>query len=697
MQNTNTSQSANILHKSINTSSFKLLRYFTIISLASILVTSITLGIWVKQIAVDYLTQSEEQNNIALARVLSNVVWPRYKDFIKSANQLSVEDLREHPKTLSLNSFIQNQVKGLNVIKIKIYNLDGLTVFSSDFNQIGVSKKLHSSFINALKGQVVSTLSFRDKIYEQKEIISNRNIIASYVPIKPNNSDSIEGVFEVYKDVTPTLKEINNTQNKVIIGIVGTLVILFFVLYFVVRHADKIIKQQNKKQQEETDQIRNVAIFDTLTGLPNRILFLERLKHALHVSQRNEKLIGLMFIDLDRFKQVNDNFGHDAGDQLLCEAADRLTKCVRTEDTVARISGDEFTIILENLNSIEVTINTAERIINEMAKPFLIGSHEVFITCSTGISIYPFESDDALSLVKKADAAMYYSKSAGRNNYSFYAPSMLQQGSQHYQLEKDLNNAIAESQFRIHFQPKINLADWKMQSMEALIRWEHPEHGLILPTEFIPILEETGKIIEVGEWVLRESCRLTKKYQDEGLPPLRVAVNVSALQLKQPDFFNKVTLILEETGLDAQYLELELTESCLIEDVGKNIELLHNLKSIGITLTIDDFGTGYSSLNYLSKLPIDTLKIDKSFVQDMMQNKQKRSIVSAIISFAHGLDMNIVAEGIENIGQLTFITAMRCTTAQGFLLSKPIPEEEFYTLLQSSDDFRHIIENIESN
>jgi diguanylate cyclase (GGDEF)-like protein len=686
MQNSDNSDRSVTIISGKETGSFRLLRYFTVISLASIVVTSLLLGGWVRQISVDNLIQSEERNNIVLTQVLANSVRPQFHQFIYNSSLLSIEDIRAHPK-----------LKALDRIIIKIYNLDGLTIYSSDFKQIGESKKTHASFQKAISGEVVSKLSFRDKIYAQNELIQNINVISSYVPIRTALNNDIEGVFEVYKDVTPIIAEIDVIQTKIIAGVVGTLFTLFIVLYILVRHADKIIMQQSHAQQKITEQVRHVAFYDSLTGLPNRILFLERLEHALQVAVRGQKLVVLMFIDLDRFKQVNDNLGHEAGDQLLRQVASRFNGCIRVGDTVARISGDEFTIILENLLNIELATVIAQRVVNEMGQPFRLGDHEVFVTCSIGLSIYPFDDDHASSLVKKADTAMYYSKSHGRNSYHYYTPSMLRHGSKQFEIEKDLNNAIINSEFRVFFQPKVSLTDLSLNGMEALIRWQHPDKGLILPSEFIPVLEDTGMIIQVGEWILRESCRQTKQWQVEGFPPLRVAVNVSAIQFRQPDFFDIVTSILNETGLEAQYLELELTESCLIEDADEHINMMGALKKKGVMLTIDDFGTGYSSLSYLCKLPVDTLKIDRGFLRDMTMNREKRSVITAIISFAHGLRMDVVVEGVETLQQFIFVSAMRCTAVQGFLFSKPIPVDEFYSLLKSGGSFRHIIESLNND
>jgi len=575
--------------------------------------------------------------------------------------------------------------------------LDGLTIFSSDLSQIGKSKKNNPSFQKAKQGQVISKLSFRDKIYAKEELIQNRNIIASYVPIRTNENKKIDGVFEIYKDVTNIINLTEQIQIKIFITVFSVLTLLFIVLFFVIRNADKIIKENYLSQEKVTDKIRNIAFYDGLTGLPNRTLFLDRLDHSLQVSSRQHKLVALMFIDLDRFKQINDNLGHEAGDQLLTQVAQRLISCVRAGDTVSRISGDEFTVIVENLQSIEINTSIAERIVQVIAQPFLITENNIYITCSIGISIYPFNDDDANSLIKKADAAMFFSKSCGRNNYHYYSPDMLQHGSQRFELEVALNSAIDKSQFQLYFQPKINLSNMKMTGMESLIRWEHPTKGLIPPDTFIPILEETGLILKVGKWILKESCRLTKEWNENTDNPLCVAVNVSAIQFNQPNFIELIDSVLKETGLGAQYLELELTESCLMEDVDESIKIMDILKSRGVKLAIDDFGTGYSSLNYLCQLPIDTLKIDRSFIDEMLDDGNKRSIITAIISFGHGLKLNIVAEGIENIEQLTFVKAMRCTYAQGFLLSKPISENAFNALHQSGGDFTKIFSTLNKN
>jgi len=678
---------------------FRLLRYFTLISLVSIVVASIVLGAWFRTISVENLVSSEERNNVALAHFMSQSVWSKYSKFLQSASALSVEELRAHRVTKEIDEYLAEQFKGLGILKIKIYDVNGYTVFSSDVSQIGDSKKERPSLESAIKGRVASKMSFRDKFYAREELISNLNIVASYIPIRHSAATPVEGVFEVYKDVTPLVHEIKQTHYDVIIGVSGILAILFLVLFFVIRHADNIIQKFNRAQQKSKEKMEHQAYHDSLTGLPNRLLLLDRLEHAIELAKRDERLLGVMFIDLDHFKSINDNLGHDKGDMVICEVAKRISECLRPTDTVARLSGDEFMVVLEGLRTIDRITEIAKRIVYSIGKPVDFGDETAIVTCSVGISVYPFdEEDSATSLIKKADTAMYDAKQRGRNNYVYFIGDMAKKkGNANFSIESDLHQALENNEFRVFFQPKVNLNNWKMQSMEALARWEHASEGIVLPGKFISVLEETGLIDKLGESILHQSCEYSRKWQDEGLAPLKVAVNVSALQFKRNDFVETVEKILLDTCLPPKHLELELTESCLIDDVDTNVEILNALKARGIGITIDDFGTGYSSLSYLCKLPVSTLKIDRSFVMNLNNSKEHRSIITAIISFAHGLKMDIVAEGVETIEELTFLNAMRCTTIQGFLFSKPLPVAEFETLYRSGGDFSYLLDSIRKN
>ena len=673
---------------------FRLLRYFTLISLITMSLTGIGLWYRFERIFTDNLIVMEEHNNVALALMLSQSIWPEYKAFLSTASGLSASKLEKHPVIVRLDKTLTDITSGTGVIKIKIYDLKGFTTYSSDFDQIGKSKQGTDDFEAAKQGNTVSKLAFRDRFYARKELLKNRNVLSSYIPIVRGPDHKIEGVFEIYKDVSDLLEKIRITQKGIFVDILASTGILFIILFFVVRRADTIIQSYYKAQQSNTEKIEHQAYHDSLTGLPNRSLFLDRLEHAMAHAAAENHIIALMFIDLDRFKQINDTLGHDKGDQLLIEVARRIRDCSRPADTVARLAGDEFMVIVESLKTVDLAIAFAQRILHALEKPISLDKHDVICSCSIGITLYPFEDDTPQTLIQKADAAMYYAKQRGRNNYHFFTPDVNQVPNTQHELENDLVHALDKGQFELHYQPKVCLSSWRMQGMEALLRWQHPQRGIVAPNDFIPLLEENGLINKVGQWVLYEACRLNKKWQDSGLPPMRVAVNVSSLQFNRDDFYDVVMDALDRSGLAPDYLELELTESGVLTDVEQNVQLFTRLREKGITIALDDFGTGYSSLSYLCKLPIDVLKIDREFIHQITHNRENRSIVTAILSFAHGLRLDVVAEGVETAEQLLFLNALRCTSAQGFLLSHPLTAEKFEQLYRSNHDFESLVNKI---
>ncbi|NIR50566.1 EAL domain-containing protein, partial [candidate division KSB1 bacterium] len=396
-----------------------------------------------------------------------------------------------------------------------------------------------------------------------------------------------------------------------------------------------------KKAQE---QLYFMAHHDQLTSLPNRLFFADRLRQAQAMAKRQKGLCGILYLDLDRFKIINDTLGHAIGDILLQEVAKRLRSCVREVDTVARIGGDEFSIVLVNLTNAVDAESVAGKILKALAKPVQADEHELFITTSIGISLYPSHDDDAESLLKKADAAMYQAKALGRNNYQVYDPAMDLDTERRMSLENGLRRAIEHDEFRIFYQPKIDAKSEKITALEALIRWEHPEMGTLSPAEFIALAEETGLIIPIGEWVLRRACEDNKRWQDEGLDKVRVAVNLSGYQLQARNFVESVDAILEETGLSGDYLEFEITETVIMQNPEFAVGVLTQLRDKGIHISIDDFGTGYSSLAHLKRFSVNTLKIDRTFVRDIEINSTDEAIASAIISMGNSLDLKVIAE-----------------------------------------------------
>jgi diguanylate cyclase (GGDEF)-like protein/PAS domain S-box-containing protein len=435
-----------------------------------------------------------------------------------------------------------------------------------------------------------------------------------------------------------------------------------------------------RKQAEE--RMAYLANFDDLTGLPNRNLFRDRLGHAIAQAERNEELVALLYIDLDDFKRINDTLGHTVGDELLATVADRLRSCVRESDTVARIGGDEFTVLLEGISEVESATAAAENIINIMKNSMMLDNHEVYVTCSIGITFYPFDTNDTDDLLKDADVAMYRAKDLGKNRYQFYTSDMNSRYLERLLLETGLRRALENNEFILHYQPQLDLASGEINAMEALLRWDHPDKGLLPPNEFIPLLEDTGLIVPVGEYVLRAACKQNMAWQAQGLDGKRISVNLSARQFDDPELIKKIEHILVETGMDPRLLELELTESSLMRDVQSCIEKFKMLDDMGVSIAIDDFGTGYSSLAYLRQFPISTLKIDRSFVKDIDLLEDGLAIPRAIMGMAQALQMHVVAEGVENDTQMRMFAGEACNTIQGYYISRPLPADEITRLLR---------------
>jgi diguanylate cyclase (GGDEF)-like protein/PAS domain S-box-containing protein len=428
---------------------------------------------------------------------------------------------------------------------------------------------------------------------------------------------------------------------------------------------------------EQRKQVYQLAFYDSLTSLPNRALFNDRLNQMITDASWHKQLAGVMLLDLDRFKVVNDTLGHPVGDKLLCEAAARLGYCVRGYDTVARLGGDEFAILLPEIRSGDDLGRVANKIVESFNEPFLLDGKEVFVTTSIGISVYPADSEDADDLLKQADSAMYFAKRSGRNNFRFYSKDLTVISNERLMLEGDLRRGFGRGELELYYQPKVRLADGSLIGSEALLRWNHPQRGIVPPDKFIPIAEDSGLIVEIGEWVLHDACRSACEWNDHGKPLHKVAINLSARQFQSNDLVNTVRKALNETHCHPEWIELEITESLLLDEDGEVLETLKLFRKMGITIAIDDFGTGYSSLSYLSRFPIDTLKIDRSFISKVTDGGHHSELVKAIISIAHSLDQKVVAEGVETAAQASMLKAYGCYIAQGYFYSKPVPKAVF--------------------
>jgi diguanylate cyclase (GGDEF)-like protein len=449
---------------------------------------------------------------------------------------------------------------------------------------------------------------------------------------------------------------------------------------------EEVITARTRGLEAANQQLRHLATHDALTGLPNRVLLDDRLQQAIAHAGRDMRSFAVLVCDLDRFKLVNDSLGHRAGDELLQEVARRLNAVVRTADTVARFGGDEFVVIGTSIADDEEAADLAARVMDVMQAPVRIAAIDIHTSPSIGIAMYPDDGESVQALLAHADAAMYFAKQNGRGNFRRYVAGMHAGTEERVQLESDLYSAVTGKQFELYYQPKVDTKSGDVRSAEALIRWVHPVRGVVSPAEFIPLAEECGLIGAIGGWVIREACRQARAWQIDGVPPLRVSVNLSASQFRDSGLVDSIRSALDDAGLEARYLEVELTESAVMSDPEQSIAILEQLSAMGVLVSVDDFGTGYSSMSYLRRFPIDKLKIDRVFINEIVSRPEDASIVRAIVSLAHSLRLKVVAEGVETPAQLDFLKSTGCDEYQGYHFSRPLPAAEFERLIRSHSE-----------
>ena len=447
-----------------------------------------------------------------------------------------------------------------------------------------------------------------------------------------------------------------------------------------------VLEDQREAATEATSEVARLAYYDTVTGLPNRSLFNDRLRVALAHAHRHKYKLAVLFLDIDRFKQINDSLGHTVGDKLLRAVAGRIRTTMRDEDTVARFGGDEFTVLIHIIGKIEDAGKIAQKVLESLSAPITIDDRDFVVTSSIGISVYPVDGTDGETLIRNADAAMYRAKDAGRNAFQFYAAAMNHKALEALEVENGLRRALVKKEFVLYYQPLVEVQTGEVFGLEALVRWQHPELGLLRPDRFIPAAEQSGLIIELGRWVLHEACMQAATWHDSGHKVV-MAVNLSGRQFQDPDLISQISEALEQAGLAPEFLELEITEGYAMQDVEKAIKTLHHLKALGVRIAIDDFGTGYSCLSYLKQFPIDTLKLDGSFVRDLA-TPEDAQIALGVIALAHSLKLKVIAEGVETISQLAFLKEHACDRLQGYLFSRPMPPANFPHFMTQKDLMR---------
>ena len=578
--------------------------------------------------------------------------------------------------------------------KIRVFDAAGVIMHSTDPAEVGTVNDHDYFWDDVAAGRLYSKLVTTDEASLEREQYAH-DVIETYVPVM--DGDLFLGAFEVYLDAAKDLHALEEVTTDLTIKFLFVAVVLMLMFVGLVRHGYRVAlhkeREQNERLQDEIDHRRRVeqelrenehrfdhmAHHDALTGLANRRLFTAHLDHALATARREGSRLAVMFLDLDRFKTVNDSLGHETGDKLLVEVSRRLLDAMRQTDTLARMGGDEFAVMLERVDDDLQVSNLAERVIKTLEAPIRIGEFELKAGASIGIAVAFNDGTTSDELLKNADTAMYRAKENGRGRFEYYMPELNARAQVRLLLESSIARAIDRDELELYYQPQVSLVDGSLHGAEALLRWNHHELGTISPAEFIPIAEESGLIVRIGEWVLHEACRQARRWIDMGHGNFTIAVNLSARQFHDGGLMEKVRAALAASGLPARCLELELTESLIMDHPEESIELLHQFHDLGISTSIDDFGTGYSSLNYLRKFPIHRLKVDRSFVCDI-QDPDDARIVETIINLAHGLELEVVAEGIEEASQFDFLRQRSCALGQGYLFSPPIPAEAFTRL-----------------
>lgn len=691
---------------------FNLVRYFFVLSLILMVLATGLMAAYLRFYSSEQMIKLEKGRAWSLVQVFENSLWMRFKPLTQSTGDQA--ELQHIADQSGLRDAVVHLMGGTDVIKLKVYALNGRTVFSTDPKQVGEDKSSNAGFQSAAAGTAVSELTHRNSFDAFEKQLQDRDVISSYVPVH-GPGGVVEGVLELYVDGTPFVRSTEEQLRWLALAISGLMAVLYLAQLLVVRHAGKVLDSQalqleaanreldsrveertralsdaNRQLEEEITERRKaeerldrLAHHDPLTGLSNRLMFIERLRASLTLAARHERRLAVLFVDLDRFKDVNDTLGHTTGDQLLVVVAERLAACVRASDTLARLGGDEFVCILEEIEGAGAVSVVAEKLLAAFREPYRINGNDLHLSASIGISVSPSDGSDVETLVRNADIAMYQAKASGRNRSQFYSQEMSQAAEERMRIESNLRRAIGAGEIDVHFQPKIDSGTGRIVGAEALARWTCPVLGPVAPVRFIPVAEETGLIVALGDQVLEKTCRQVAQWRREGFEMPCVSVNLSVKQLDRSDFPERVAALLAECELPPSCLELEITESVImaVEDA---FAVLDAIRHLGVGLSIDDFGTGYSSLSYLKRLPIQVLKIDRAFVLGIGGDAGDEAIIRTIVALAASLGLATVAEGVEEQAQVDFLHAEGCSTIQGYHYGRPEPADVFATTWRTS-------------
>jgi len=682
---------------SVSAHQHRSLRYLITGMFVLMLVMSVLAWIFIdRSIEANLLNEAKDKNTIVALMIGDRILaTPGNKLTVKTIKQINVQTPEQIIKSRRYSKILiglNRYVSQYGISKINLVSTEGKVIFSTNPKDIGSNIISRKEIKSANQGEAVSFLIKSDE--QASRYNSSVNSLVSFAPVyfvKTNSSDKKDVAFivELETDVSEILDSVQISKNILISGLAITLLILAGVFTYLVKYSNNLVSKYAK-------QIVQQAKSDPVTGLLNRHHFFRLLKQSINKTLQQNGRSALLIVDIDHFKELNTKYDHTFGDEVLKIIVQRISRLVSPADTLARTGDDEFSILVEQLDSKVRVQDFAQKILEKVNEPIQIDANYIHLTASIGISIINQDAKSVDDLIQHADSALYNAKDFGRNNFQLFSRGGGARHIKFYEKQYSLNKALDENEFVLFIQPKIHVSTGEIIGGEILLRWDNPDYGLVAPLEFLPALEKSGLIHSVGKWVLQESCRICKKWKDNNLSIVPISLNVSALQFKKEDFVLNVSEALRTSGLDGEMLEIELTETCLMDNVEFSLHILQSLKDMGIRIAIDDFGTGYSSLNYLKRFPIDVLKIDRSFIIDINDgnNNENAAIVTAIMGLAHSLHLEAVAEGVETAQELSYLNALGCKIIQGFLFSKPVPMEEFELLLSNPEPIQNIYNDV---
>lgn len=651
----------------------KTLRYFILFTLISTVIVMVVLAFLYRNALHHQLVQAALRESVALTRVLGNTL-QQDENALSDFSHLTDQDLA------LLDRRVRELARSFEVLQVDIYALNGVVIYSTDAGRLGMNKAQTAGIRQARNGSHYSEFITEDRFYTLYGTKLQHEAISCYIPADWSGDGKTDLVVQVYVNTVGqpvaagTGRDTNFTAVMLTsLGYVGVLLIVLVL-------AQKKARLQETEMLNQQQEIHFHIYRDSLTGLPNRALLRDRLELAMRRAQQRERLLAVLTLDLDRFKHINNRFGFAAGDDLLLKVAERLKKYVQKTDTLARTCGGTFVIVLEDIMNVDEASEAVNHILDVMSEAFLIQTQEVFVTFSIGIALYPFDDEHVDSLLEKSSVAMYQAKDAGINSYRFYNSRKREQAVTRFSLENSLHRALERNEFKLFYQPFVQLNTGNIIGVEALLRWQTPAQGIIPPLEFISVLEESGLIIEVGKWVLETACTQGARWREQGFGDLKINVNISARQFKQSSLLQQVTDALRLSTLPPHLLNLEITESVLLEKMDGVINMLDQLHHKGVSMSVDDFGTGYSSMSYLKNMPIETIKIDRNFVRGLPFDLDDVAIIHAIDQLSRQMRLNVIAEGVETETQLDFLRKQNIFAVQGYLISRPLPATELETL-----------------